>query len=269
MKPQQKGAPIMTWQLGAVIGALADQVEHELRIARQTIGHGSTLGEASQQVWIRLFDTYLPARYCSRTAIVMDSFGKFSDEIDVVIFDRQYSPLLFQFQGATVVPIEAVYAVFESKQELMGQPLDYALEKMASVRRLRRTSVTVPTINGSFRKTPQPILGGFLALDALSPSSLNRLLVKHLDENQGLRRLDFVCIASLGTYGCGRNPDVGKIERSPATSFLFELMSRLQARGTAPAIDFCAYARWIGPGKPAPKRTPDKSPRPTPRKTSP
>lgn len=36
-------------------------------------------------------------------------------------------------------------------------------------------------------------------------------------------------------------------EPNGATSFLFELMSRLQACGTAPAINFRAYAKWLKP----------------------
>ena len=47
-------------------------------------------------------------------------------EIDIVVFDRQYSPLLFEFEGATVVPVEAVYAVFEAKQEFIGKNVTYA-----------------------------------------------------------------------------------------------------------------------------------------------
>jgi hypothetical protein len=95
--------------------------------------------------------------------MALDSKGNFSDKIDVVIFDRQYSSTLFEFEGATVVPAEAVYAVFEAKQMLEGAFLAYAQAKVASVRRLTRTSLTIPTINGNFRKAPPAISAGAFA----------------------------------------------------------------------------------------------------------
>jgi hypothetical protein len=65
-----------------------------------------------------LLDTYLPKRYQVATAHVVDSEGNFSDQIDVVVFDRQYSPFIFSYQGQTIIPAESVYGVFEAKQTL-------------------------------------------------------------------------------------------------------------------------------------------------------
>lgn len=50
-------------------------------------------GDASESVWRELLQAYLPKRYQAETAHVVDSKGAFSDQIDVVVFDRQYSPL--------------------------------------------------------------------------------------------------------------------------------------------------------------------------------
>lgn len=252
MRTLQKGAGHMNWELDVIMAELAKKVENELRMARRTIGHGITLGEASQQVWLRLLSTYMPGRYCSRTAIVMDSYGNFSGEIDIVVFDRQYSPLLFEFEGATVVPVEAVYAVFEAKQELIGHNVVYAQDKAASVRRLKRTSIAIPTINGRFKKKPQRILAGIVALDSYTKDSLTGLLLPRLKakDNRGLRKLDLGCVASLGTFGCGGDTSTQVTnESNAATSFLFELMSQLQSCGTAPAINFRAYAKWLKPAK--------------------
>jgi hypothetical protein len=50
------------------------------------------------------------------TAHLVDCEGKFRDQIDVVVFDRQYSPFIFRYEGQTIVPAESVYAAFEAKQ---------------------------------------------------------------------------------------------------------------------------------------------------------
>lgn len=242
----EKGENRTRWSLPRLMEGLHARVALDLRVAREAIGHAPARGEASQNVWINLFESYLPERYASRSATIVDSRGEFSDQIDVVIYDRQYSPLLFNFDGQTVVPAEAVYAVFESKQELQGHFVRYAQEKAATVRRLYRTSVDVPTINGRFRKKPQPILAGFLALDATYRSSLGGVLAETLKAEQGEGRLDLGCVAMLGTFGCG-GADSTAVQLSDfaATVFLLELLARLQGCGTAPAMDFRAYAQWL------------------------
>ena len=55
-----------------------------------------------------------------------------------------------------------------------GAFLTYAQAKVASVRKLTRTSVTIPTINGNFKKKPQWILGGFLALEPRNATWMRR-----------------------------------------------------------------------------------------------
>ena len=63
-----------------------------------------------------MLDTYLPKRYQAAKAHVVDSLGNFSQQIDVVVFDRQYSPFIFTYENETIIPAESVYAVFEAKQ---------------------------------------------------------------------------------------------------------------------------------------------------------
>ena len=59
---------------------------------RSLFGHTVIKGDASENVWIELLASYLPKRYSVERATVVDSLGNFSDQLDVVVFDRQYSP---------------------------------------------------------------------------------------------------------------------------------------------------------------------------------
>lgn len=238
--------PKMSWSTTAILRGLAERVERDLRLARSIIGHGPSLGGATEQVWIRIFDTYLPERYRARSATLMDSDGNFSDQIDIVIFDRQYSPTMFELEGTTVIPIESVYAVFEAKQVLRGHHLAYAQQKALSVRALNRTSVTIPTINGSFRKNPQWILAGFLALDPNTDGFNPNVIHSRLEADQGQGKLDFGCVASSGVFGCnGDDSMTYRADKYAGGTFILELMARLQSCGTAPAIDYRAYANWM------------------------
>jgi hypothetical protein len=60
-------------------------------------------------------------RYQAEKAHVVDSTGAFSEQIDVVVFDRQYSPFIFKFEGQIIIPAESVYALFEAKQGINAE----------------------------------------------------------------------------------------------------------------------------------------------------
>ena len=83
------------WSLSQILAGLHDDIQNRLDIIRKTLDHPGTKGDASEKVWLELLQKYLPSRYQAETAHVVDSQGNFSEQIDVVVFDRQYSPFIF------------------------------------------------------------------------------------------------------------------------------------------------------------------------------
>lgn len=190
---------------------------------------------------------YLPQRYKAATAHVVDSDGKFSDQIDLVIFDRQYSPFIFDFEGQRIIPSESVYAVFEAKQSINADVIRYARDKCASVRALHRTSLPIPHAGGTFEaKVPMPVLGGVLSFESDWSPPLGEPLQRGLSGGDALSTLDIGCVAAAGIF---YRVDAGKYEfisgGKPATAFLLELIARLQGLATVPMIDIRAYAKWL------------------------
>src|SRR5271167_5208978 len=114
------------WSLSQLLSSLHEDIQQRLATVRKTFSHPGTKGDASENVWISLLETYLPKRYQAATAHVVDSLGNFSQQIDVVVFDRQYSPFIFNFQGQTIVPAESIYAAFEAKQTINADEVGYA-----------------------------------------------------------------------------------------------------------------------------------------------
>jgi Domain of unknown function (DUF6602) len=177
----------------------------------------------------------------------VDSAGTFSEQIDVVVFDRQYSPLIFHFEGQKIIPAESVYAVFEAKQSINADQVSYARKKVASVRQLHRTSLPIPYAGGTYPPKPLPhILGGLLTFESDWKPPLGEPLTKALSDGDAAGRLDLGCVAAHGlfscdTAGCHTVAPQGKA----ATAFLLELIARLQDSATVPMIDVRAYARWL------------------------
>lgn len=237
-----------TWSLSQLLAGLHDDIQRRLETVRKSFGHPGTKGDASEKVWLELLQKYLPRRYQAETAHVVDSKGEFSEQIDVVVFDRQYSPFIFHFEGQTVIPAESVYAVFEAKQEIDASQVAYAQKKVASVRRLHRTSLPIPHAGGTFPAKPLiPIYGGLLTFESGWSPPLGLPLLEVLNGGDAGGRLDLGCVAAHGYFSLDRNKGIYEIHNGsrPATGFLFKLISQLQFSGTVPMIDVQAYAAWL------------------------
>jgi hypothetical protein len=119
----------------------------DMRLKERALAHATPSGLA-------------PERYRASSAFIVDAAGNRSRQIDIAIYDRFYSPLIFPFDSGFLVPAESVYAVVEVKQLLTRLHVRNAGLKIASVRRLKRTSVPVPFAGGSYPpKKPHRILG--------------------------------------------------------------------------------------------------------------
>ena len=251
---------------------LQKQMEAQLNTNRENILHPSSKGDSLENVWIEWLRSYMPNRYCK--AIVIDSDGQLSDQIDLVIYDQQYTPFVFTQNGIHFIPAEGVYAVFEVKPDLEGScmvegesvsHIEYAGRKIESVRRLKRTSTTI--IDRGEPKPARPltkIIGGILT----SVNSYKQL--QTVEKLHGLRSLDMGCSVEFGSYYIDHVGDedssiddinerintyyekrtigslvISEPENSLVTFFLQLSRYLQQSIGTVAAIDFNAYARQV------------------------
>lgn len=238
------------WSLSRVLESLHSDIQHRLATVRKALHHPGTKGDASENVWISVLQQYLPQRYQAEKAHVVDNKGNFSQQIDLVVFDRQYSPFIFKYEEQTIVPAESVYAVFEAKQSVDAGMVAYAQEKVASVRKLHRTSLPIPHAGGTYPPKPLiPILGGLLSFESEWDPPLGDSLSKALQAQQGDGQLDIGCVAAHGHFyfDVKTKKYEFKTEAMPATAFLFKLIAQLQFSGTVPMIDVEAYAEWLTP----------------------
>lgn len=230
-----------------------DTLRASLAEGRDLLDHPTASGDHSELDWQGTLEQFLPNRYRVSRGTVVDASGTTSDAIDLIIHDAQYTPILFQRtdgDGSIIVPAESVYAVFEAKPELNKAYLQYAADKLRSVRQLSRTSTTIRHAGGQFDpKPPHRIIGGILA-DACGWSPcLGKSFVSAMATVTGDRAVDLGCALEGGAFEQLQPKDensVGEIETAPADLtlmfFLVRLFRRLQTIGTAPAIDIEAYA---------------------------
>jgi len=222
---------------------LQKQMSSKLSLNKKILTHPVAKGDASELEWVDMLNSYLPRRYQVDRAFVIDHEGSVSDQIDIVIFDRHFSPFLLRQNGANYVPAESVYAVIEVKPTMNSKNIRYAAQKASSVRRLKRTSARIVQADGIVEKPKKPfdILAGIFTLDGKCTTSLQNKIIKL----KGKERLNFGCSLESRAFVVIYN-ESAKIElSSPEGSLIFfflKLLSSLQSLGTVPAMEINKYA---------------------------
>lgn len=256
---------------------LQKQMVAQLNTNREFILHPGSKGDSLEDVWIDWLRKYLPNRYCVDKAVIIDSTGQLSHQIDLVIYDQQYTPFVLTQNGIHYIPAEGVYAIFEVKPDIKGDVkglnyIQYAGEKIESVRRLKRTSVGI--INAGQSQDPRAltkIIGGILSSTNTYAHSNNKTIISHLKGLKGLKSIEMGCIVDYGSFYVNYDGEenlenkeyqkrilnyydqrefhdvtFSKPENSLITFFLQLTRYLQQSIGTVAAIDLDAYARAVG-----------------------
>lgn len=231
-----------------------------------SITHNGVKGEVNEEHFIATLRRYLPRRYGIDQGIVIDSHGQTSDQIDIIIYDPQYTPPLLDQQSHRYILAEAVYAVIEAKAMINKvNIMDHAVKHAESVRRLHRSSNRIVDARGSIdgkkscdgsTKAIFPLLAGIVALDAEWKGGLDSEAFKDIISSlKGNQTISFGFAATDLAFDLAHAPfdttlahgalTFSHIEGSLAW-FLFNLLKRLQQLGTVPAVDWDQYRNVLG-----------------------
>jgi hypothetical protein len=252
MKKQEKNNTNRKIELDSVFSAISEPLKSILSTTSATVSHPTTKGDASEYQWLTWLRTYLPKRYEIDKGFVIDSEGGISDQQDIIVYDRQYTPYLLNKDGIIYVPAESVYAVIEVKQELNKKYIEYAGEKIASVRRLKRTSVPIPHAGGKFKpKPPSKIIGGLVCLKSGWKRGINdyRISTALSQVEQEKNQIDMICCLNSGSLTIIYKKNKIELRKSTAEGslvfFFISLLKALQSVATVTAMDYSAYAKTL------------------------
>lgn len=247
IEPDEEAAPENTKFLRDAFATEQECLIPKLKSSNRIV-HAGDRGEVNEQHFVDFLRKYLPNRYTVEKAIVLDSEGNVSQSIDVVVFDRQYTPTLLDNDKHRYVPAEAVYAVFECKPTIDKGYLEYASEKAASVRKLKRTSVEIYTASGKIpAKQHFEMVAGILAIEVgwkdgfgSSFREIHEKLSREgaIDCGFAATGASFDTFAGPGAYAFGP-------PKNALAYFAFRLLSKLQSLATVPAVDWMAYANQL------------------------
>lgn len=212
------------------------------------LGHPVDKGDNTEISWIQWFEDYLPKRYKAAKATIIDCKGNTSEQIDLVLYDAQYSYLVFRQNGVLYIPAESVYAVFEVKQDLTKNHMEYAGNKAASVRKLQRTSAPIPYAGGVYKpKPPHRILAGILTTSSGWQKAFGKPFKNCIEAYEELQQIDCGCVLRGGAFFYDYESSVLKMsaEEESLVYFFLQLLISLQQMGTVPAIDLSKYMQVL------------------------
>lgn len=171
---------------------------------------------------------------------MFDSEGNVSEQIDIIIYDALYAPLIFETDaGEKFVTAESVYAVFESKPDIRKKTLEYTNKKVKSVKVLKRTRRGV--INAGNYYPPRElthIIGGILAIDSVKKETIAEQM--KLYDN-----IDIGCAIKSHSFLVDRKNNIKLSWASgeeTVLAFFYMILDELYKLGTVAGIDIRSYA---------------------------
>ncbi|MBO6231161.1 MAG: hypothetical protein J6O50_11415 [Ruminiclostridium sp.] len=233
--------------LKSLFQALQKEMISNAELSRQ-LDHPTDKGDNTEISWVDWFIKYLPNRYEAAKATIIDCNSKISNQIDVVIYDRQYSYLVCNHNGILYIPAESVYAVFEVKQNLNKAHMEYAGDKAESVRNLHRTSAPIPHAGGEFPpKTPHRIIAGILTTNSDWKKPFSVPFMNCISKYSDLQQIDCGCVLNGGAFYYDYKNRMLKTSSSEDSLvyFFLQLLIDLQKIGTVPAIDLNEYIKAL------------------------
>lgn len=223
-----------------------EQMKNKLTTNRVFIQHPGSKGEASETAWITWLSDYLPKRYSVGSAFIIDSNNNISEQIDIVIYDNQYSPFVFNQDGAKYIPAESVYAIFEVKQEMDKFNIEYAKKKAKSVRSLSRTSAPIKHAGGIHKPVNlNRIISGIITLTSKYNLQKSEAFSENLSECDPDKILEIGLTLDSGAFTYIENKLVVSKGEDGLLFFFLELLNLLQKQGTVPAMDLNAYMKHL------------------------
>lgn len=219
--------------------------EIQLDTLRMELSHSTTKGDHCECAWIKYLESFLPKRYKIDKGMVYDSDGNTSDQIDIIIYDPFYTPLIITTEsGDKIVAAESVYAVFECKPIISAANLRYANDKITSVTKLNRKSTFIID-NGEKKlgRMPTRIIGGILATKSSSQNKIVDKVRQFANIDIGYAP-DSICFFSKQII-CDDNEIIVRDSDKAASLFFWGLLEDLHSIGTVAPIDNLAYAEFL------------------------
>jgi len=117
----------------------AAKIEADLKNS-SLFSHMGDRGNHRESIIQAFLRPFLPQCYGLSSGEVFSSDGEQSAQMDIVVYDDMFSPVLFKSGPHQLFPAEAVYGAIEVKSDLSSAELDRACQNSRKLKVLKRTA---------------------------------------------------------------------------------------------------------------------------------
>ena len=112
------------------------RLQTEVDTFNRLIAHSATMGSENEVSLARVLERLLPGRYGVGSGLLVDRYGGFSKQMDIIVYDRADEPALMAQTNQVLFPVENVRFCIEVKTRLDREEIEDAEEKRRSIRAL-------------------------------------------------------------------------------------------------------------------------------------
>ena len=196
----------------AEFNQVAKQMQLNFERARRLSRHPGIKGDTSEVIIKSFLSNYLPQNLQISSGQIFDTNGKISRQMDIIIHDRDNTPVLFldSEKRNKLIPVECVYSIIEVKSLLNKRELEKeksgVFVNMESVRTLEKkafypsSDVVRDTNNYGREWTDWPINYYVFAFDSIKLEKLKQYIDCYHTQNSfpPEKRIDTICVLGKG-----------------------------------------------------------------------
>ena len=188
-------------------------------LRRDYAQHRPSAGINREDLVANFLRNHLPERFGVSTGLIISHDGMFSNEADLVVFDKPNNSPLYPDVQKKLWPVEAIYALIEVKTQLNPRDLTDAISKFQKFKRLRRQFRHVKESQNIYDSLA--ILWSF---DSSSAETLKRNLTTEFEKIPLVERPDFVVVPGKLVAKSGSYLEISKLGQlnSPHRNSLVE-----------------------------------------------
>lgn len=144
--------------------------------------HAGEYGTYRENICNELIKFAIPSKFETDTGFLLNSNDEVSTQCDILIFDKNNTPLIEMDSKTRFFPVEPVVGVGEIKSKLKTNELCSAAVKLAKIKRLKQITQNVLCVNNPTKKGFNPDIDCHDTM--FSFLILEKIGVKRFDENK-------------------------------------------------------------------------------------
>lgn len=121
----------------AALRSVDRQLSSEFMATKEIFEHGTVQGDVRESALFKFLEQSVPHRYGLTSGQVMDSRGRLSGQSDILIYDKLNTRPLFERDGASLLPAEALLAWVEVKSVLADAKISEAAKSLVKLHGLK------------------------------------------------------------------------------------------------------------------------------------